>query len=98
MSSVAAPGTTLGRYRLLAPLGAGGMGEVWRSHDANLDRDVAIKIIAPGALDDTASRERLCPAAHELSTLMHPGVATVYDFDIQDGVQFLVMELVPGGT
>jgi serine/threonine protein kinase len=48
MSSVAAAGTTLGRYRLLAPLGAGGVGEVWRDHDANLDREVAIKILAPG--------------------------------------------------
>ena len=98
MFSVAAPGTTLGRYRLLAPLGAGGMGEVWRSHDANLDREVAIKILAPGAFDDTASRERFRREAHVLSRLMHPGVATIYDFDIQDGVQFLVMELVPGGT
>ena len=98
MSSVAAPGTTLGRYRLLTPLGAGGMGEVWRSHDANLDRDVAIKILAPGALEDVASRERFRREAHVLSRLAHPGVATIYDFDIQDGVEFLVMELVSGGT
>jgi serine/threonine protein kinase len=73
----AAPGTTLGRYRLLAPLGAGGMGEVWRGHDANLDREVAIKILAPGAFDDTASRERFRREAHVLSRLMHPGVATI---------------------
>ena len=98
MSSVASPGTVLGRYRLLTPLGAGGMGEVWRSHDANLDRDVAIKILAPGALEDAASRERFRREAHVLSRLAHPGVATIYDFDIQDGVEFLVMELFSGGT
>ena len=74
------------------------MGEVWRSHDANLDREVAIKILAPGALDDAASRERFRREAHVLSRLAHPGVATIYDFDSHDGLEFLVMELVPGGT
>ena len=91
-------GTTLGRYRLLAPLGAGGMGEVWKAHDANLDREVAIKVLAHGALSDDASRERFRREAHVLSRLSHPGVATIYDFDVQDGVDFLVMELVPGGS
>ena len=81
----------LGRYRLVAPLGAGGMGEVWRSHDGNLDREVAIKILASGALDDSTSRERFRREAHVLSRLAHPGVATIYDFDVQDGVEFLVM-------
>ena len=93
-----AAGITLGRYRLLAPLGAGGMGEVWRAHDANLDRDVAIKLLAPGALDDGPSRERFRREAHVLAQLSHPGVATIYDFDAQDGVDFLVMELVHGGS
>ena len=93
-----ATGTTLGRYRLLAPLGAGGMGEVWKAHDANLDREVAIKVLAHGALSDDASRERFRREAHVLSRLSHPGVATIYDFDVQDGVDFLVMELVPGGS
>ena len=93
-----ASGTTLGRYRLLAPLGAGGMGEVWRAHDANLDREVAIKLLAQGALSDDASRERFRREAHVLSRLSHPGVATIYDFDAQDGVDFLVMELVSGGS
>ncbi len=91
-------GTTLGRYRLLAPLGVGGMGEVWKAHDANLDREVAIKVLAHGALSDDASRERFRREAHVLSRLSHPGVATIYDFDVQDGVDFLVMELVPGGS
>jgi eukaryotic-like serine/threonine-protein kinase len=96
--STVSAGTTLGRYRLLAPLGAGGMGEVWRAHDANLDREVAIKLLAQGALTDAPSRERFKREAHVLARLSHPGVATIYDFDAQDGVDFLVMELVPGGS
>ena len=92
------PGTTLGRYRLVARIGAGGMGEVWKAYDANLDRDVAIKLLNRDAPDDAASRDRFRREAHVLSRLSHPGVATIYDFAAQDGVQFLVMELVPGGT
>lgn len=90
--------TTLGRYTLLSRLGAGGMGEVWRAHDANLDREVAIKLLNPGALADQTSRDRFRREAHVLSRLSHPGVATIYDFDSQAGVDFLVMELVSGGT
>lgn len=96
--SFPAPGTTLGRYQLLAPLGAGGMGEVWRALDANLDREVAIKLLARGALGDDAMRERFRREAHVLARLSHPGVATIYDFDAQDGVDFIVMELVQGGS
>ena len=91
-------GTTLGRYRLIAPLGAGGMGEVWRAHDANLDREVAVKILAQGALSDRPTRERFRREAHVLASLSHPGVATIYDFDVQDGIDFIVMELVHGGS
>lgn len=90
--------TTLGRYSLLYRLGAGGMGEVWRAHDANLDREVAVKLLNPGALADQTSRDRFRREAHVLSRLSHPGVATIYDFDSQGGVDFLVMELVTGGT
>jgi serine/threonine-protein kinase len=92
------PPTTLGRYTLLSRLGAGGMGEVWRAHDANLDREVAVKLLNPGALADQTSRDRFRREAHVLSRLSHPGVATIYDFDSQGGVDFLVMELVTGGT
>ena len=74
------------------------MGEVWRAHDANLDREVAVKLLNPGALADQTSRDRFRREAHVLSRLSHPGVATIYDFDSQGGVDFLVMELVTGGT
>ncbi len=91
-------GHTLSHYRLLAPLGEGGMGEVWKARDTHLDRDVAVKVLARGALDDPRARERFRREAHVLSRLSHPGVATIFDFDTQDGTDFLVMEYVPGGT
>ena len=74
------------------------MGEVWRVHDANLDREFAVKLLNPGALADQTSRDRFRREAHVLSRLSHPGVVTIYDFDSQGGVDFLVMELVTGGT
>ncbi|HEX7078845.1 MAG TPA: protein kinase [Candidatus Eisenbacteria bacterium] len=91
-------GTTLSHYRILEPLGTGGMGEVYRAHDLHLDRDVAVKVLLRGALADPSARERFRREAHVLSRLSHPGVATIFDFDTQDGVDFLVMEYVPGGT
>jgi len=91
-------GTTLSHYRILEPLGAGGMGEVYRAHDLHLDRDVAVKVILRGRFTDPTARERFRREAHVLSRLSHPGVATIFDFDSQDGMDFLVMEYVPGGT
>src|SRR6476659_6088842 len=91
-------GTTLGRYRLLDRIGRGGMGEVWKAHDGNLDRVVAVKIMAHPGLSDTSSQARFRREAHALSRLSHVGVATIFDFDVQEGVEFLVMEFVPGGT
>jgi serine/threonine protein kinase len=74
------------------------MGEVYRAHDLHLDRDVAVKVLLRGALAEPTARERFRREAHALSRLSHPGVATIFDFDTQDGVDFLVMEYVPGGT
>jgi serine/threonine protein kinase/tetratricopeptide (TPR) repeat protein len=91
-------GTVLGRYRLLERIGEGGMGEVWKAHDDNLDRDVAIKMLLRGTLGNTTTRERFRREALVLSRLSHPGVATIFDFDSRDGCEFLVMEYVAGGT
>ena len=91
-------GTVLGRYRLLERIGAGGMGEVWKAHDDNLDRDVAIKLLLRGTLGNATTRERFRREALVLSRLSHPGVATIFDFDTRDGCEFLVMEYVAGGT
>ncbi len=88
--------TRLSHYRLLEQIGAGGMGVVYRARDEHLDRDVAVKVLPAGALADDATRQRFRREAHALSRLNHPHIATVFDFDSQDGVDFLVMELVPG--
>ncbi len=97
-SSSVAPGTTLGRYKLVELIGQGGMGEVWKAHDANLDRTVVIKLLLRGAIGNATSRHRFRREALVLSRFSHSGVATVFDFDAQDGYDFLVMEYVPGGT
>ncbi len=91
-------GNTLAHYLLVEKVGEGGMGEIWKAHDEHLNRDVAVKVLSSGALGDATSRQRFRREAHVLSRLAHPGVATIYDFDTQDGVDFLVMEYVPGGT
>ncbi|HSE49455.1 MAG TPA: protein kinase [Terriglobales bacterium] len=89
---------TLGRYRILEQIGAGGMGVVYRAHDDRLDRDVALKVLPPGMLADESSRRRFRNEALTLSRLSHPNIATVFDFDSDAGVDFLVTELIPGIT
>ena len=91
-------GKTLSHYVIVKPLGAGGMGEVYLARDQHLDRDVAVKVLLRGSLDDPGARDRFRREAHVLSRLSHPGVATIFDFDRQDEIDFLVMEYVPGGT
>ena len=86
----------LGHYKILERIGAGGMGEVYRAHDSRLDRDVALKILAADRVADETVRKRLHKEARTLSRLSHPNIATVHDFDTQGGVDFLVMELIPG--
>jgi serine/threonine protein kinase/tetratricopeptide (TPR) repeat protein len=92
-----AAGTVLGRYRLVERIGEGGMGEVWKAHDDNLDRDVAIKMLH-ASLGGATTSERFRREALVLSRLSHPGVATIFDFDVRNGCEFLVMEYVAGGT
>jgi len=92
------PGAKLGHYQLLEKIGAGGMGEVFRAHDQHLDRDVAIKVLPPGTLGDETARKRFRKEALALSKLNHPNIATIHDFDSQQGVDFLVMEYIPGIT
>ena len=91
-------GKTLGPYRILQSIGAGGMGEVYRAHDVHLERDVAIKVLPTGTLSDEGVRHRFHQEALLLSKLNHPNIATIHDFDTQDGVDFLVMEYVAGST
>ncbi len=91
-------GRTLGHHRILEKIGAGGMGEVYRAHDERLERDVALKVLPAGTLADEAARKRFRKEALALSKLNHPNIATVFDFDTQDGVDFLVMEHIAGIT
>jgi non-specific serine/threonine protein kinase len=92
------PGTRLGRYEVLAPLGAGGMGEVYRAHDTLLDRPVALKLLAAAAREDPRFRERFAREARAVLALNHPNVLTVYDVGELDGVPFIAAELVAGST
>ncbi len=91
-------GGELGHYRIVEKIGAGGMGDVYRAHDHHLDRDVAIKVLPAGMLADESARKRFHKEALALSRLNHPNIATIYDFDTEQGVDFLVMELIPGIT
>ncbi len=91
-------GQTLGRYRIVEKIGAGGMGEVYRARDEHLARDVAIKVLPPGTLSDESARRRFHKEALTLSQLNHPNIATIHDFDTQQAVDFLVMEYIPGIT
>src|SRR5712691_6460578 len=91
-------GQILGHYRILERIGAGGMGVVYRAHDERLDRDVALKVLPPGSLADESARSQFKKEALALSKLNHPNIATIHDFDTDAGIDFLVMELVPGRT
>lgn len=89
-------GTRLGPFEILEELGSGAMGVVYRARDEKLHRDVALKRLPPGALTSDSSRRLFHREALALSRLNHPGIATVYDFQTEDGVDFLVMEYIAG--
>ncbi len=91
-------GQTLGHYRIVAKMGARGMGEVYSARDERLERDVALKILPVGVLADEAARKRFRKEALAVSKLNHPNIATIYDFDTDSGVDFLAMEYVAGET
>src|SRR6202048_2487302 len=91
------PGEKLGPYEILAPIGKGGMGEVYRARDPRLNRDVAIKVL-PQAFATDASRERFQREARAASALNHPNICAVHDVGEAAGHPFLVMELLDGKT
>src|SRR5215831_9154616 len=92
------PGTQLGPYEITAPLGAGGMGEVYRARDNRLGRDVAIKVLPAHLCSDPVRRQRFEREARTISTLNHPHICVLYDIGHQDGMDYLVMECVEGET
>jgi eukaryotic-like serine/threonine-protein kinase len=95
---ILAAGAKLGRYTVIEPLGSGGMGAVYRARDEKLERVVAIKILSPGVLTGEESRRRFRKEALALAKLNHARIAAVYDVGEQDGVDYIVMECVPGQT
>src|SRR5438552_3471337 len=93
-----ASGTKLGPYEVISPLGAGGMGEVYRARDTRLERDVAVKVLPSNLSSDPSLRQRTEREAKAVSKLSHPHICTLHDIGHQDGLDFLVMELVEGET
>jgi Tol biopolymer transport system component len=91
-------GTRLGIYEILAPLGAGGMGEVYRARDTRLGREVAIKVLRDAFALDAEQRARFEREARLLASLNHPNIAAIYGLDAEGESRFLVLELVPGET
>ena len=93
-----AAGTKLGPYEVIAPLGAGGMGEVYRARDTRLGREVAVKVLPADRLSDPDRRARFVQEARAASALNHPNIVTIHEIESAEGIDFIVMELVPGKT
>ena len=90
--------TRLGSFEIVGPLGAGGMGEVYKARDTRLDRIVVIKVLPDSLAGDSQSRERFDREARAISSLNHPHICTLYDVGHQDGTSFIVMEHLEGET
>ena len=89
-------GTRIGPYEVLAALGVGGMGEVYRAHDAKLNRDVAIKVLLPSVIAEPDRIARFRREARVLASLNHPNIAHIHGIEEADGVTALVLELIEG--
>jgi eukaryotic-like serine/threonine-protein kinase len=93
-----AAGTRLGPYEILSPVGAGGMGEVYRARDSRLDRDVAVKVLPESLLADAEALARFEREAKAVAALSHPNILAIHDFGREGGVAYAVMELLEGET
>lgn len=93
-----APGTSLGQYRIVEHLGAGGMGTVYKATDTKLGRQVALKLLRPETIEDAEGIARFEREARTLASLNHPHIAAIYGFEEHDGVRFLALEYLPGPT
>src|SRR5262245_65947543 len=93
-----APGVQLGSYRILAPLGAGGMGEVFKARDEKLDRDVALKVLPARLASDPDALARFQREVKAVAALSHPNILAIHDFGQAEGRHYAVMELLEGET
>src|ERR1700746_1596066 len=91
-----APGTNLGPYEIQSPLGAGGMGEVYRARDPRLQRDVAIKVIPVSLAADSERLRRFEQEARAVAALNHPNILAIYDIGTREGAPFIISELLEG--
>src|SRR5215467_14495706 len=91
-------GARLGPYEILAPLGAGGMGEVYRAHDSKLDREVAVKVLPAHLTSDPDALSRFEREAKAVASLSHPNILSIFDFGTQGDVAYAVTELLEGET
>jgi len=92
------PGRRFGPYEIVAPLGAGGMGEVYRARDTRLGRDVAVKVLSAEVSEREDARARFESEARTISRLSHPHICALYDVGREGATEYLVMELLEGGT
>src|SRR6266487_1016634 len=92
------PGTRLGSYQVVASVGAGAMGEVYRAHDARLGRDVAVKVLPAALVRDPLALERFNREARVIASVNHPHICTVYDVGEHAGSPYIVMEWLDGET
>ena len=91
-------GDRLGRYEILGPIGAGGMGEVWRAKDTELERTVAVKVLPESVAEDPTRLERFRREARALAALSHPNLLDIYDVGATNGIHYAVTELLEGDT
>jgi serine/threonine protein kinase len=91
-----AAGSRIGVYDIVAPIGAGGMGEVYRAHDSRLRRDIALKILAPQFASDPDRVARFEREAHVVASLSHPNILAIHDFGRDSGMTYAAMELLEG--
>src|SRR5919107_1857616 len=92
------PGSSVGPYEVIAQLGAGGMGEVYRATDVRLGREVAVKVIRRALVNDETALDRLLREATLASSLNHPNIVTIYETGVVDDDRYIAMELVDGTT
>ena len=91
-------GARLGAYEIVAPLGAGGMGEVYRARDTKLNREVAIKIVPEALASDPTALARFQTEAQAVAALSHPNILSIFDFGTERGTPYAVMDLLDGET